>query len=203
MDWAKECQHTYGLAFQLFANTAQIAGGLSILIALFALFIEQRARAQEMRRHEQRDQQLLRSLYDRVKIEVRDNQQAAAAMVRILERERVGDLDHNERLLPWAAGVASSLSSQAYENLRASGVGHLLPSNIAVALLSAHHDASNLRIQSETSVRAWNYFRGVSAEDCATVFQNLANRSRTVRDSLEHVRNEAYQNAKGDLKNTN
>lgn len=197
LQWATECQRTHGQTFQLFANTAQIAGGLSILIALLSLVIEQQARVQERRRQEQRDQQLLRPLFDRVKIEVRDNQQAAAAMVRNLERESGGDLDRLEKLLLWAAGIASSLSSQSYADLRISGVGHLLPSRIEEALRSAHHDASSLRVQGEISVRSWNYFRGVSADECTAVFQNLLNRSRTVQDSLAHVKDEVFAHVTG------
>jgi hypothetical protein len=204
---ATECQRLYGQAFQFFANAAQIAGGISILVAILSLLIEHSARAQERReqtqretserqRQEERDQQLLWSLLDRAITELHDNQQASAAIVRQLERETEEALDRREKLLLWAAAIASLLSSRAYESLHTSGVGHLLPSNIEAAVRNASYDATDLRVQGEISIRSWTYFRGVSAAECLIVYGNLLNRSVTVRDSLKHAMVEVWKYAR-------
>lgn len=152
--------------------------------------------AREREAEERRDLGFLLAHLDRVKVEIRDNQQTAAHLIPLLDQAGPANQLAKADLFRWAGKRAEALSVAAYEDVASSGLHRKLPINIQRELFAARQDAVSLKYMMSTGQPAVEfYIRFGKSQELDELIQNARTYARTVHDSLDHSKTAAYEYA--------
>ncbi|HLW58559.1 MAG TPA: hypothetical protein VKV57_01400 [bacterium] len=144
---------------------------------------------------ESRDQEYLLVHLDRLKIEIRDNQQTVPKVIEALNKALIADRHRRVILLGWAAKLAGGLSVAAYENLSASGLLRLLPDEIQASIFDARQRTANLRAMVEAGEPAMSFYASHLDGDLPgeTHIKDILSYSHTTYDGLKTIKEEIFK----------
>lgn len=152
--------------------------------------------AREMEEEERRDLSFLLAHLDRVKVEIRDNQQTVAHLIPLLDQARPANQPAKADLFRWAGKRAEALFVAAYEDLASSGLHHKLPMDIQRELFAARQDAVGLRYMMSTGQPAVEFYvRFGKNQELDQLILNARNYAGTVHDNLAHSKAAVYEYA--------
>ncbi len=175
---------------------------VGVLIGAFLGLITERLIAQwqlstERARQERSDREHLLAHLDRVKVELRDNEQYVAKLQEdVLAHAPTANRVAQAEFFTWGAVLVDALSTAANEDLVASGLHRKLSNDLQGDLFDARQATIGLRTMVKTAERAIFFHQTVNQPDRARLTaENCRTYAQTTFETLKRVKKSAYDYA--------
>ena len=137
-----------------------------------------------------RNRQHLQAFLDRVKFELRNNEQTVTQILEKLDRTEEARVD----LFQWIAALGKALAVVAYDDLSRSGLQSLLPESLQSDLFDARQRTLGFQSMLEAAEPAAKFYFGYGGGQPAAdkVRQNLRTYGDTARDGITRAKDAAF-----------
>ena len=170
-----------------------------LLGAGFGFYIERKVAewqvASQKKAEDLRECERLLAHLDRVKVEVRDNEQWVAKLQQdVLDEAATANDPVRAQFFGWATVLVDALSESAYEDLVESGLHRKLSDDIQSALFDARQMVVGLKVMVKAGERAIQFHHFVAQSYAARqTAENCRRYAQTVFETLEQVKSEVYE----------
>lgn len=148
---------------------------------------------QEAKESFEKEREIFKCKFNRVKLELRDNRNSVKQLQRILDKSKNARLD----LWIWAKTITNSFSTFAYDDLLQSGLDRHLPKRVEGHLFSSYSMVKGLRDMVKQALAGHEFIGGYQGNNKQQnlLFSNVKTYAQTVHNHLEYCVTKLYKYA--------